>query len=92
MVLSKICIIPKGIDEQYSKTIYLEGLDLIKESFIPHYKKEFDKTLKDISKKVDLYAISGAEALYIDLLTKDFEILGNPYLFRKGKKTSVVTQ
>jgi len=90
MVLSKTCVIPKGMDKQYPKTIYLEGLNLIKESFIPHYKKEFDKTLKDISKKVDIYAISSAEALYIDLLTKDYEILGKPSLFKKGKKTSVV--
>jgi hypothetical protein len=90
--LSEKCVIPGGMDKHYPKTIYLKGLGLIKKSFIPHYKKEFDRSLRDISKKVDIYAIPGADAIYIDLLTKDCETLGKTYLFTNGKKKSVVIQ
>lgn len=92
MILSEKCIIPEGMDKNYPETIYLEGLGLVKQSFIPHYNEKFDETLKDISKKVDIYAISEGDALYIDLLTGDCEKLGEIKLFSKGKKNPVIIQ
>ncbi len=86
MILSKKCIIPKGIDINYPETIFLDGLGLIDQSFIPHYEKKLDKILKEISKNIDLYAIPEANALYYDLLIKKYNNIGKIYLFSKGKR------
>lgn len=87
MILSKKCVIPGGIEEEYPKTVILKGLGLIEFSISPHYKKEHDVILKNLSKKYDFYGIMDKSAL----ICKDSSLfkIGKVIHFYKGTKTDL---
>jgi len=87
MILSKKCIIVGGIEKDYPKTIFLDyGIGLINNLAIsPHYKKEDDDVLKDLSHKHTICGISDKSALIYR--NKKFSKIGEVFIFKCGEKS-----
>jgi peptidase E len=88
MIFGSKCVIPGGIEEDYPKTVILnDGIRLMDDLVIsPHYKKENDPILRDLSNKHLICGIADKSALIYK--NEKFSKIGCVVIFKEGKKYS----
>lgn len=82
LAFSKYCFVSE--DEDYERTMIIEGLGLVDLTVSVHYTPNEDKELSLFSDLVDIYAISDQSLIIIS--SKKIDYIGEVFFFKKGLK------